>query len=102
AVVQLVLVDCEMRAEAVSRAKLDFAVRRRCVVDSGELEGSWGIRCRSHGRSLLQFENGQKRLLGHLYAADGLHAFLAFFLLLEEFALAADVTTVALGRHVFA
>src|ERR1700733_11402697 len=45
---------------------------------------------------------GDERLLRHLDAADGLHPLLAFLLLLQQFALAGDVTAVALRQHVFA
>src|SRR5581483_2978680 len=40
--------------------------------------------------------------LGDIDAADALHALLAFFLFLEEFALAGDVAAVAFGQNVFA
>src|ERR1700691_3643619 len=43
-----------------------------------------------------------ERLLRHVDAADGLHPLLAFLLLLQQFALAGDVTAIALGQHVFA
>src|ERR1700728_1063464 len=45
---------------------------------------------------------GDERLLRHVDAADGLHPLFAFLLLLQQFALAGDVTAVALGQHVFA
>ena len=41
-------------------------------------------------------------LLGDFDASEVLHALLALFLLLEEFALARDVTAVTLGEHVLA
>src|SRR5687768_13244696 len=47
-------------------------------------------------------ERGDERLLRHFDATDHLHALLALLLLLEEFALSADVTAVALGEHVLA
>src|SRR5271156_6277678 len=43
---------------------------------------------------------GDERLLWHVDAADRLHPLLAFLLLLQQFALAGDVTAVALGQHV--
>src|ERR1700693_504677 len=45
---------------------------------------------------------GDARLLRHVDAADGLPPLLAFLLLLQQFALAGDVTAVALRQHVFA
>src|ERR1700761_6332182 len=64
---------------------------------SGSAEG---IRRRLAGRAGLQ--GGDERLLRHLHAPDHLHALLAFLLLLQQLALAADVTAVALGQHVLA
>src|SRR5690606_24252540 len=43
-----------------------------------------------------------ERLLRHFDAAHHLHALLAFLLLLQQLALPADVTAVALGEHVLA
>src|SRR3984885_10291791 len=45
---------------------------------------------------------GDERLLRHVDTTDGLHPLFAFLLLLKQFALAGDVTAVALGQHVFA
>src|SRR3954470_12902682 len=47
-------------------------------------------------------ENGEERFLRDLDPPDALHALLAFLLLLEQLALARDVTAVALGEHVLA
>src|SRR5699024_2192717 len=47
-------------------------------------------------------KRGDERLLGHFDATDHLHALLALLLLLEQLALAADVTAVALGEHILA
>ena len=52
-----------------------------------------------HG-SVADLEDRQKRFLGNLDVADLLHAFLAFFLALEQLAFARNVAAVALGRHV--
>src|SRR5699024_7381252 len=43
-------------------------------------------------------QRGDERLLRNLDPADHLHALLALLLLLEQFALAADVSSVALGE----
>ena len=51
---------------------------------------------------LIHFEDGEKGRLGNLDVADLTHAFLASLLLLQKFALARDVTAVALGRHILA
>src|SRR4029077_18690393 len=48
------------------------------------------------------FENSEKRLRWNIDAPHALHAPLAFFLLLQEFALARNIAAVALGDHVFA
>src|ERR1039458_2063278 len=47
-------------------------------------------------------EHFDKGFLGDVDGTEGLHAFLAFLLLLQEFALAADVAAIALRGHVFA
>ena len=47
-------------------------------------------------------QRGDERLLRHLDPADHLHPLLAFLLLLQQLALAGDVTAVALGEHVLA
>ena len=55
--------------------------------------------------SLGSVRSGQsrdERLLGHLDPAHHLHPLLAFLLLLQQLALAGDVTAVALGEHVLA
>src|SRR6478752_354696 len=52
--------------------------------------------------SVVQSERGHERLLGHLDAADLLHALLPLFLAIEELALAGDVAAVALGDDVLA
>jgi len=51
---------------------------------------------------LIQLEDGEEGFLRYLYVAYLLHAFLASFLLFEQLALAAHITTIALGGHVFA
>src|ERR1035441_4233163 len=48
------------------------------------------------------FEHFDKGFLGNVDRAEGLHAFLAFLLLFQEFALAADVAAITLGGYVFA
>lgn len=50
----------------------------------------------------VELEDFEEGLLGYLYVADLLHALFASLLLLEELALTADVTSVALGSDVFA
>src|SRR5687767_4381514 len=52
--------------------------------------------------TVAPLQHRQERLLRNLHRADLLHAFLAFFLLVEELALARDVAAVALGQHVLA
>src|SRR6476646_9922777 len=49
------------------------------------------------GGRLVGGERGDERLLGDLDAADHLHPLLALLLLLQQLALAGDVTAVALG-----
>src|SRR5271157_36423 len=51
---------------------------------------------------LAGLKDGEKRLLRYFHAADGLHAFLAGLLLLQQLALARDVSTVTLRQHVLA
>src|SRR5947207_12167740 len=48
------------------------------------------------------FQHREKRLLRDLDFPDALHPLLAFLLLLEQLALAADVAAVAFGEHVLA
>src|SRR5689334_15645278 len=48
----------------------------------------------------IHLEHREERLLRHLDRTDLLHAPLALFLLLEQLALASDVTAVALRQHV--
>ena len=61
------------------------------------------LRC---GRNRLQLfvhlENRQECFLRDLDRADGLHALLALFLLLEQLALTRDIAAVALGKNVLA
>src|SRR6266850_1020714 len=47
-------------------------------------------------------QHGEERFLRNVNLADALHAALAFFLFLEEFAFAGNVTAVAFGENVFA
>src|SRR6185437_15308343 len=59
------------------------------------------INCDSMSGSFASdLQHRQERLLWNLHLSELLHAFLAFFLLLEQLALAADVPAVALGQHV--
>src|SRR5690606_34813512 len=51
---------------------------------------------------LVHLQNGQESLLRHFHGAHLLHALLACLLFLEQFALAAYVTAITLGRHVLA
>ena len=51
---------------------------------------------------VVEFEDGEEGFLWHFDAADLLHAFLALFLFLEEFAFAGDVATVAFGGDILA
>src|SRR5215470_7320018 len=51
---------------------------------------------------LVEIEHGEEGLLRNLDRADLLHPLLALLLLLEQLALAGDVTAVALGEHVLA
>src|SRR6478609_5488212 len=57
------------------------------------------LRLVGHG---VSGEGGHERLLRHLHPTDGLHPLLAFFLLLQQLALARDVTALTLRYHVFA
>src|SRR5215470_6835518 len=64
-----------------------------------------GTDCACEGRRVSFFsnlENGEEGFLRDLDAADRLHALLARLLLLEELALARDVSTVALRQDVLA
>src|ERR1700722_1195224 len=70
------------------------------VAGSGA-SGRRGAR-RSAVSVVTQAQRRDECLLGHLHPADVLHLLLALFLLLEQFALASDVTAVALGQHIFA
>src|SRR5262252_1010864 len=51
---------------------------------------------------LADLQDREKCFLRNLDAADGLHSFLARFLLLEQLLLASDVAAVALCEHVLA
>src|ERR1039457_3448517 len=51
-------------------------------------------------KCLINLENGQERLLGKFHVSHILHALLALFLLLQQFALTGDVTAVTLGQDV--
>ena len=50
----------------------------------------------------VHLENRQECFLRNLDRADGLHALLALFLLLEQSAFTRDVAAVALGKNVLA
>src|SRR3954451_25018985 len=52
--------------------------------------------------SIPALQDRHERFLRDVDAADALHALLAFFLFLEQLALARDVAAVALGGDVFA
>lgn len=54
------------------------------------------------GVGSVEFEHGEEGFLRDFYGANLLHALLAFFLLLEEFALSGDVAAVAFCGHVLA
>ena len=56
------------------------------------------------GRSLFfsDFKDRKEGFLRNIHFADTLHALLAFFLLVEQLALTADIAAVALGDNVFA
>src|SRR3954469_271456 len=66
-----------------------------------ERRGSAGFAALVDGDDLVG-QRGDEGLLGDLDPADHLHPLLAFLLLLEQLALAGDVTAVALGQHVLA
>ena len=63
---------------------------------------SQAIKSKHNFNLIAQFQNGHKCLLRYLYVAYLAHSFLAFLLLLQQFALAAYVASVALGGYVFA
>ena len=50
---------------------------------------------------ISDLQRREEGLLGNLHRAHLLHPPLAFLLLLEQFAFAADVTTLTFRRHVF-
>ena len=54
------------------------------------------------GLLFIHFQYGKKRFLRHLDITQLLHTLFTFFLLLQQFLLPADVTTVALGGYVLA
>src|SRR5690242_6799223 len=60
------------------------------------LIGNW------RGLLLADLEHGQEGLLRNVHLADPLHALLAFFLLFQQLALAADIASIALGDDVLA
>ena len=54
-------------------------------------------------RSLfIDIQQCKEGLLGNLYPANLLHPLFTLFLLFKQLALAADITAIALGQHVFA
>ena len=61
----------------------------------------WSLFTAREGES-IQLEHCEEGLLRYLHVANLLHAFLTLLLLLQQFALTAHVTAVALGRHVLA
>src|SRR5579872_4817920 len=58
--------------------------------------------CDSSLRLSTDLQHRKKRLLRYFHVSELLHALLAFFLFLEEFAFAADIPAVALCQHVLA
>src|ERR1035441_3977520 len=69
-----------------------------------ERSGATG-RCSCRGAAPLLFahlQQGEERLLRNVDFADALHPLLAFLLLFEQFALAADIAAVALGDNILA
>src|SRR5579862_4482939 len=58
--------------------------------------------CGSLPFAAADFQHCQERLLRDIDPPDPFHAALAFFLLFEQLALAADVAAVAFGQYVFA
>src|SRR5215475_2250344 len=66
------------------------------IADRVERVIVWGhLLFRLVGRG-VRGQGGNERLLRHLHPTDGLHALLAFFLLLQQLALARDVAAVTL------
>ena len=51
-------------------------------------------------RLIVHFERGNKRVLGNVDFAELTHFLFAFFLLVEQFALAAHIATIAFGRYI--
>src|SRR6185312_43314 len=80
---------------AVLRQSRDERRRQHDVADEARLHNERPQRS-------VYLQNCEERLLRDLDRSDLLHALLAFLLLLEQFALARDVATVALGEHVLA
>src|SRR4030088_722335 len=56
----------------------------------------------SHYSSIIQFQHCQERFLRHFHITNLAHAFLAFFLFLQQFSFTADITTVTFGGNIFA
>src|SRR5277367_1334173 len=71
--------------------------RKTCCDSVGDLRGLFFV-----AGAAGDFQHGEKRFLGNVYAADALHAFLAFLLFFEEFPFARDISAVALRDHVLA
>src|SRR5579862_482462 len=75
----------------------DAASRKTASSSRSSSRAAWSI---PFFRAHLQHR--QEGLLRDLHAAHPLHPLLAFLLLLQQFALTADVTAVALGEHILA
>src|SRR4051812_43365204 len=58
--------------------------------------------CEAMTGSVVELEGGDEDVARNLDASDRLHLLLALLLLLEQLALAGDVTAVALGEHILA
>ena len=75
----------------------------RCRSDRNVLDSRTGQFYRLTARtSVVELEGTDEHVAGHFDAPDRLHLLLAFLLLLQQLALAGDVTAVALGQHVLA
>src|SRR5258707_13328795 len=86
------------KSSAVAQRQQERKFRQRAKQKNG---------ARLPGRLLVvggrgDLEHGEEGFLRNVDLADALHAALAFFLLFEEFTLARDVSSVALGENIFA
>src|SRR3954454_16690272 len=78
------------------------SLRRRAAVERAPRRHRCRTTSRAAEKSVAEFEGGDEGLLRDFDAADLLHAFLAGLLLLEQLALARDVTAVTLRDDVLA